>query len=195
MTKKEDILLIEQIIKNNDQKASNKLYDWYYKEVRTYVKKKFSKLSSEDVEDISSDTITKSFVSLTAFDSQKSTFKTWIYSIADNLVLDFNRKLENRIDKIHYHYVGDTDIQNFDIPNHDDYEETFLAKQAINYVVSKLDDQTHDMIKKKYMEGYSHDEIGEIYSLTSSTVSNKINYAKNKLTKTLLDDAKKKRGY
>lgn len=186
MTQDEDNLLIEQIIKHNDQKASNKLYNCYYKEVKIFIKKRFNKLSSEDIEDLSADAITKSFVSLTHFDSNKSTFKTWIYTIAENVVVDFTRKLENRVDKVHYHYLEDADRQNFDIPLTDNFEESFSNKQAVNYVVSNLDDQTHDMIKKKYVEGYSHFEIGEIYSLTSSTVSNKINYAKSKLKDDLL---------
>jgi len=194
MTQQEDNLLIEQIIKHNDQKASNKLYDWYYKEVKTYIKKKFSKLSSDDVDDLSADAITKSFVSLTTYDSKKSTFKTWIYTIAENVVLDFSRKLENRIDKVHYHYLEDADKQNFEIPLSDSYEELYSVKQTFNHLVSNLDDQTQGMIKKKYVEGYSHNEIGEMYSLTSSTVSNKINYAKSKLSERFRDDEKKKRG-
>lgn len=193
MTQQEDNLLIEQIIKNNDQKASNKLYENYYREVRSFIKNKFSKLSSDDIDDLSSDAITKSFISLTTYDPRKSSFKTWIYTIAENVVINFHNKLENRIDKVHYHYLEDADKQNFDIPLTDNYEDTYSAKETINYLVANLDDQTHDMIRKKYVEGYTHTEIGQIYSLTSSTVSNKINYAKSKLNERLKDDEKKKR--
>ncbi len=192
MTQQEDNILIEQIIRHNDQKASNKLYEFYYKEVRTFIKKKFSKLSSDDVDDLSADAITKSFVSLTTFDSKKSSFKTWIYTIAENVVLNFNKKLENRIDKVHYHYLEDADNKNFDIPFGENLEENYSTEQAVNYAVSNLDNDTHDMIKKKYVEGYSHYEIGELYSLSSSTVSNKINYAKSKLNKKLNGDIEKK---
>jgi len=183
MTQIEDNELIEKIIKDKDQKASNKLYNWYYKEVKNYIKKKFSKLSSDDVEDLSSDAISKSFINLSTFDSKKSTFKTWIYTIAENLVIDFNRKLENRVDKVHYHYLEDVDKRNFDIPSNENQEESFSAKQVLTYGISNIDDQTHTMMKMKYVEGYSHNEIGEVYSLTSSTVSNKINYAKSKISK------------
>lgn len=193
MLKQDENLLIEQIIKNNDQKASSKLYDNYYKEVRGYLKNKFSKLSSDDVDDLSADAISKSFLNLNKFDSKKSTFKTWIYTIAENIVFDFNRKLENRIDKVHYHYLEDAEAQNFDIPITDNYEELYSAKQAIGYVTANLDDQTQDMIKKKYIEGYSHNEIGEMYSLTSNTVYNKINYAKQKLSKRLHSEGSKRR--
>jgi len=181
MTQEEDNILIEQIIKNNDQKASTKLYNWYYKEVKTHIKKKFVKLSSDDVDDLSSDAISKSFMSLKAFDPSKSSFKTWLYTIAENLVIDHSRKLENRVDRVHYHYLEEAEDRKFDLPANDNYEETFAIRQTVNYGTSNLDKQTNDMIQKKYVEGYSHNEIGELYSLTSSTVSNKINYAKSKI--------------
>jgi RNA polymerase sigma-70 factor (ECF subfamily) len=181
MTQDEDKILIEQIIKNNDQKASNKLYIWYYKEVKSYIKKKFGRLSIDDIEDLSSDAISKSFINLSSFDSSKSSFKTWLYTITENVVINHAKKLENRVDKVHYHYLEDAEERTFDIPSNDNLEDSYSIKQSINYYTSDLDDITNDMIKKKYVEGYSHIEIGEIYALTSSTISNKINYAKNKI--------------
>lgn len=183
MTQIEDNELIEKIIKDNDQKASNKLYNWYYKEVKRYIKKKFNKLSFDDVEDLSSDAISKSFINLKSFDSKKSTFKTWLYTIAENTVINFHQKLENRIDKIHYHYLEDAENRNFDIESNDNQEESYSAAQAITYGIKSVDDETQTMMKMKYVEGYSYNEIGEVYSMTSSTVSNKINYAKSKISK------------
>lgn len=186
MTQEEDNILIEQIIKNKDQKASNKLYNWYYKEVKTYIKKKYGKLSSDDIDDLSSDAISKSFINLTSFDSNKSSFKTWLYTIAENVVIDYTRKLENQVDKIHYHYLGDAEERIFDIPSNENMENAYSAQQTITFATSNLDKETNDMIKKKYVEGYSHNEIGNMYALTSSTVSNKINYAKSKIKKQII---------
>jgi RNA polymerase sigma factor (sigma-70 family) len=181
MTQEEDNFLIEKIIKHNDQKASNKLYDWYYKEVKVFIKGRYKKLSSDDVDDLSSDAISKSFINLNTYDASKSSFRTWLYTIAEHLVIDYSRKLENRIDKIHYHYLEDAEEKIFDIPSNENNENTYLLQQTINYATSNLDKDTTNMIKMKYVEGYSHNEIGDMYALTSSTVSNKINYAKNKL--------------
>jgi RNA polymerase sigma factor (sigma-70 family) len=181
MTQEEDNILIEQIIKHKDQKASNKLYNWYYKEVKFFIKKKYGKLPSDDIDDLSSDAISKSFINLAAFDARKSSFRTWLYTIAENLVIDYARKLENRVDKIHYHYLEDAEERSFDIPSTENHEENYSAKQTINYVAASLNAIEHDMIKKKYVEGYSDNEIGDMYSVTSTTVLNKINYAKSKI--------------
>jgi RNA polymerase sigma-70 factor (ECF subfamily) len=181
MTQEEDNILIEQIIKEKDQKASNKFYSWYYKEVKTFLKKKYGKLSSDDIDDLSSDAISKSFINLASFDAKKSSFRTWLYTIAENVVIDYTRKLENRVDKIHYHYREDVEERIFDIPSNENMENSYSAQQSLSYATSNLDQQTNEMIKKKYVEGYSHYEIGNMYALTSSTVSNKINYAKSKI--------------
>lgn len=183
MTQEEDNILIEKIIKNNDQKASNKLYNWYYKEVKTYIKKKYNKLSLDDIDDLSSDAISKSFINLNSFDSSKSSFKTWLYTIAENVVIDHTRKLENRVDKVHYHYLEDAEERVFDIPSNENMENAYSIQQTISFATSNLNKETNDMIKMKYVEGYSHNEIGSMYALTSSTVSNKINYAKTIIKK------------
>lgn len=181
MTQEEDNILIEQIIKHKDQKASNKLYNWYYKEVSGYIKKKYGRLPVDDIDDLCSDAISKSFINLNAFNPKKSSFRTWLYTIAENLVIDYARKLENRVDKIHYHFLEDAEERSFDIPSNENYEYNYSVKQTVSFVTSSLDAEEHDMIKKKYVEGYSHNEIGDMYSLTSTTVSNKINYAKSKI--------------
>lgn len=180
MTQEEDNELINRIINQKDEKASNKLYEWYYREIKKHIKRKFNKLSTDDIEDLSSDAISKSFINLTIFDSKKSSFKTWIYTIAENVVVDHKRKLENRVDKIHYHYLEDAENRDFEIISNDNQEESYSATQAITYGTSHLDVHTNQMIKMQY-EGYSHKEIGSEYSMTSSTVSNKINYGKSKI--------------
>lgn len=180
MTQEEDNELIYKIINQRDEKASNKLYNWYYKEVKKHIKKKFGKLSSDDIEDLSSDAISKSFINLKVYDSNKSTFKTWLYTIAENVVIDHKRRLENRIDKIHYHYLQDAENRDFEVISNDNQEESYSTIQAITYATSSLDGDTNQMIKMQY-QGYSHKEIADEYSMTSSTVSNKINYAKSKI--------------
>jgi RNA polymerase sigma factor (sigma-70 family) len=184
MTQEEEAQLVKKILEHNDQRASGKLYNWYYGEVKTYLKKKF-KIDGMDLEDLASDAISKSFMNLSTYDESKSSFKTWLYTIAENVVINHKKKLENRVEKLNYHYLEDAEEKNFDIVSNEDHEELFSTQQALNFAVSDLDDEQHDMLKKKYVEGYSHSEIGEIYSLTSSTVSNKINYVKSKLTKKL----------
>lgn len=190
MSQEEDIQLIKNILEKNDQRASAKLYTYYYNEVKVYLKKKFKTINEIDLEDLASDSISKSFINLSSYDSQKSTFKTWLYTIAENTVIDHKKKLENRVEKVNYHYIEDADSKNFDIASNEDCEENYSVMQSLKYATSDLKDDVNDMIRKKYVEGYTHNEIGEIHSLTSNTVSNKINYAKHKIIQKLKKDEK-----
>ena len=54
---------------------------------------------------------------------------------------------------------------------------------AINYISSQISPTDYGLLNMKYVQGYSHCEIGKEFNLTSSTVSNRINYIKSKLKK------------
>jgi len=54
---------------------------------------------------------------------------------------------------------------------------------AVNYISSQISPADYSLLNMKYVQGYSHCEIGKEFNLTSSTVSNRINYIKTKLKK------------
>lgn len=180
-----DLELLNSILKDNSAKANNDLYAHYTDEIKNYIKRKY-RLSIEDSEDLTADTLVKVLSSLTEYSDVKSTFRTWVLTIAEHTAINHNNKLSNRVEHFVYNHIEDIEKQNFvEIPCQDNFEEKFATDNTLNYLTSDLDQQSKRMIKMKYVEGYSHNEIGEVYSLTSTTVSNKINYTKNKLNKKL----------
>jgi len=54
---------------------------------------------------------------------------------------------------------------------------------TVNYISSQISPTDFSLLNMKYMQGYSHCEIGKEFQLTSGTVSNRINYIKTKLKK------------
>ena len=58
---------------------------------------------------------------------------------------------------------------------------------AINYISTQISPTDYGLLNMKYIQGYSHCEIGKEFNLTSSTVSNRINYIKTKLKKQNVD--------
>jgi len=180
-----DVELLNSILNDNNSKANNELYSYYTEEIKKHIKKKF-KLTNEDSEDLTSDTVVKMLSNLKEYDSDKSNFKTWVLTIAENTTINFKNKLSNRTEHFVYNQIEDIDKNHFiEIPCQDNFEEKFATDNTLNYITSDLDHESERMIKMKYVEGYSHNEIGQVYSLTSSTVSNKINYTKSKLHKKL----------
>ena len=67
----------------------------------------------------------------------------------------------------------------FSVSNNVEFENC----DAINYISSQISPTDYGLLNMKYMQGYSHCEIGKEFNLTSSTVSNRINYIKTKLKK------------
>jgi len=184
-----DLELLLSILQNNDPKSSNELYGFYTDEIKQHIKKKF-KLTEEDAEDLTSDTLVKMLSNLISYERDKSNFRTWVITIADNTVINFKKKLSNNIEHFVYTNIEDIDKHQFieDIPAQESFEETFSMNSTLNYITSDLDEDSNDMIHKKYVEGKTHKEIGVHYSMTSTTVSNKISYIKTKMKKKMEDE-------
>jgi RNA polymerase sigma-70 factor, ECF subfamily len=182
-----DMELLSSILKDNSAKANTELYTFYTDEIKKHIKKKF-KLSEADSEDLTSDTLMKVISNLPEYSQDKSNFRTWVFTIAENTTINFKNKLSNRIEHEHFIYnnIEDIDSKNFiEIPSQENFEQDFYNNNTLNHITSDLDIQSKTMMEMKYVEGYSYHEIGAVYSLTSSTVSNKINYTKTKLNKRL----------
>ena len=67
----------------------------------------------------------------------------------------------------------------FTVCNNSEFEN----KNTLSYLSSQISPVDYDLLNMKYIGGYSHCEIGKEFNLTSSTVSNRINYIKTKLKK------------
>lgn len=77
--------LIQDSLSGNQQ-AQKILYDKYKKVVKDYLRGKYS--NYQDIDDDVSEIIIKIFMNLAVFDPEKSKFKTWVISIANNYMID-----------------------------------------------------------------------------------------------------------
>jgi RNA polymerase sigma factor (sigma-70 family) len=64
----------------------------------------------------------------------------------------------------------------------------FENANAVSFISTQISPQDFTLLDMKYVQGYDYKEIGSEFQLTSSTVSNKINYIKTKLKKSLPED-------
>jgi DNA-directed RNA polymerase specialized sigma24 family protein len=58
----------------------------------------------------------------------------------------------------------------------------------VSFISTQISPNDFALLDMKYVQGYDYKEIGSEFQLTSSTVSNKINYIKTKLKKTMPED-------
>lgn len=172
---KRDLLLINKIVEDNDKNATKELYDTYKRILYAYISKKFNKLN--DIDDIISDSLIKVFTNINKFDVEKGSFINWVYSIANRVIIDYNRK--KCVDNV------SLSGEYYDVPNTTDYSIEYERKNTLDYINGNVGVSDYNWLNMHYIQGYTYKEIGEEYNVTSSTVSNRVNYVKKKIKDTL----------
>lgn len=175
-------------MKGNPQ-AQEELYDKYKKCVKSFLKSRYSQYN--DIDDDVSEIMIKVFMKLTSFDNTKSKFSSWVFSIAKNHMIDKwrnNTFITSSPNSVITYTNSTTDINNKtecvtfnSIDYHFDAEIDYCS--SINYISSQLSPQDFTLLDMKYVQGYDYNEIGKEFNVTSSTISNRVNYIKTKLKK------------
>jgi RNA polymerase sigma-70 factor, ECF subfamily len=163
------------------------LYEKYKKIVNDFILYKYP--GCIDIDDDVSEVLIKMFTNLTSFDSTKSKFKSWVLTITKNHIIDKWRNTNITINPCSY----DNMFVTSDTFNALDYLESgicitnsnskFENNSTISYLSSQLSKEDYTMLNMKYTEGYDYNEIGRQFNISSTTVSNRINYLKSKLKK------------
>ncbi|MDA3781545.1 MAG: sigma-70 family RNA polymerase sigma factor [Bacteroidales bacterium] len=186
-----------------NQKAQELLYYKYKIIVENYLRSKYSK--SYDIDDDVSEIMIRVIMNLSTFDINKSKFKSWVFSITKNHMIDKWRNntitLTGSNTNCTYSYstTGEFTLNsnyNTTTSNSGIFNESSLITtsycsadyevencSSINYVSTQLTPQDYTLLDMKYVQGYNYNEIGTEFNLTSSTVSNRVNYIKTKLKK------------
>lgn len=197
---------------NGNQQAQEILYNKYKKSVKNFLKSKYS--IYYDLDDDVSEIMIKVFLNLKSFDSSKSKFRSWVFSIAKNYMIDKWRSCSSyatTLNNATYTSGTSTDFNCGDVistSSNSGFITTTNANclaftsnsscttsntafencNAINYISSQLSPADFTLLDMKYVQGYNYNEIGSEFQLTSSTISNKINYIKTKLKKSITED-------
>ena len=179
----------------------------YRKIIKDYLKHKYTKYNSDDIDDCVSDILIKVYYGLDKYDGEKSSLKTWVLAIAKNYMIDRNRKncssgnttstafgeITCSINttgsiNVDYNVSATTCSANLSFISSGTDCSDFENCSSINYITSQLSPSDYTLLNMKYMQGYNYCEIGKEFQLSSSTVSNKINYIKAKLKKSMIKE-------
>jgi RNA polymerase sigma factor (sigma-70 family) len=195
----EDTILIQNILKG-DKKSEQELFNKYKNILTSYLKSKYPQ--NNECEDDVSEILIKIFTSLSKFNPQKSKFKTWVFTIAKNYMIDKSRcnyVLKNSHNNTFNISINDTTYNNSSLTatsSHINYNEHHQSmtindnnfnivdnQTSINYVSNQLETCDFTFLNMHYGYGYSYCEIGNEFNVSSDTVSNRVNYVKDKLRK------------
>ena len=164
-------------MKKNDLSFDNLLStNWDY--VYNFLLKK----SKDDFlsEEITIQSFSKAFEKIHLFDEQYK-FKTWIVSIAKNQLNDYLKKKKIRFENIE-------NIKSESFKNNFNPEQELINKERYNYVNEKIDElkpMYKEIIKLKYIEDLSINQISEKLNQPVNTIKIKIYRAKRILNQIL----------
>ena len=131
--------------------------------------------SVEDTEDLLQETFIKVYINLHRY-SPQYTFGQWVYTIARNTHIDFERRRQEDIS------IDDK----FTIPaaNTPSPEESMIRQQQrrqIEHYISLLPEHYRRLFEMRFVEDYSYDEIAEKLRLPMGTVKTQIHRARERM--------------
>ena len=131
--------------------------------------------SYEEKQDLKQEIIYQLWRSYPSFRGQ-SKFQTWMYRVALNTALYFNKKKP----------LLTTDLRNIQIGEDNSLKELEEELQKLYRAIRTLD-QIDRAITFLYLEKHSYEEIGKIVGITAKNVSVRLVRIKNKLRQLILN--------
>ena len=194
---------------DGNKTAQETLYKRYRKIIKDFILSKYS--NYYDIDDDVSEVLIKVFMNISDFREHKSKFKSWVLSICKNYMIDKWRctatccttilpaNTNVTLTSCNYNaggYFNNTftvcDANSLSVSNSgtavNSTSCTFENANAVKFISTQLSPVDFTLLDMKYVQGYDYKEIGSEFQLTSSTISNKINYIKTKLKKKLPED-------
>ncbi len=169
---KYDHRLVQKAVEEGDQQAYAELMDRYRDSIYYMLLKMVN--NKDDAEDLTVEAFGKAFKRLHQYTPEYA-FSTWLFKIASNNCIDFIRKKKKNlysIDNAQENEEGDEIAMDLKASNLDP-EEKVMKKQKIDRmreVVEELQPKYRELIKLRYFEEYSYDEIADEMDLPLGTV-------------------------
>ncbi len=121
--------------------------------------------NNEDAENLLQDCFIKIWRNIQQYDATKGRFATWLINIARNTAIDFTRS------KVYIHRFKNQTVEN--IVSYKQELTTALHTDAIGLrqiVVNTLTPQCREVIVWMYFEGYTQQEISDMFNIPLGTV-------------------------
>lgn len=140
--------------------TQEEVYQTYHDRIVRYINGKVSNIHV--AEDLTSDVFVKVYSKFADYDESKASISTWIYTIANNRVIDYYRT--NHISE---------DIDEQDIREDFSIEDSILREEALEELaqaLGKLPERERDLIIMHYYDGINLKEISVRMKLSYSYI-------------------------
>ena len=172
--------LIRLVKDKGDKQAASELIGIYYKDVYRYVYKQTN--DEELSKDLTQEIFISMLKSIEGYEGKKSSFKTWLYKISSNKVIDYYRSR-------YYKYTTIVDeIENYEFPSVHNIEKEFElkedAKEVID-IVNSLNANIQQIFRLKIFGDMTFKDIGKLLDISESTAKTRYYGAVRKIKKLL----------
>lgn len=176
----EDFRLIDEAVKHGDEQAYAVLMDRYKRPVYHMVLKMVRNV--DDAEDLTIEAFAKAFKNLHRF-KKDYTFSTWLFRIATNNAIDFIRKkrLETMSLDTSFHDDNGEAVQIDVEDNNLNPQEVAIKSQKIELIqlfVTKLPSKYQRLVRLRYFEELSYEEIATELDAPLGTVKAQLHRAR-----------------
>ena len=173
-----DIEIINQVITEDKNKYAL-LIDKYHNELFKYVYNMTG--SYIETEDLLQEIFFKIYKSLKKYDFSKASFRTWIYRIAKNYVLNHLQSAKTRLKNNTYQYDDEINSSN------DNVEETAVKNDQINQVLKTMErilsPKHYEIMHLHYFSSLTVKEISETLNIPDKTIYKVIKVSIEKIKK------------
>ena len=174
MDNKKAVDLVKRIAKDRDETAFSEIFDYIAPKINAYYIK--HNLSSELAEELTQEVLSTIWIKAELFNSEKSKFITWSFTIARNKKIDFYRKNQKN--------VSNEDVRDFLYEN--DKSNDYEIESTIDKITAELDQNQKKLIKMSFFEQKSHKIIAAELEIPLGTVKSRIRATLSKMQKHIL---------
>lgn len=167
---KDEQVLIEKA-KTGDKDAFGKLYQKYLNRIFRFIY--YLIHDYESSQDITQNTFMKAWNSLPRFDMEKGTLQSFLFTIARNTVIDFQRKKKSVSLETIEEIISNEDVEKEAIRSEE--------KQTILKALSYLETDEKQIIALRYFEELSFSEIAEVMQIKEGALRVRIHRILKKL--------------
>ncbi|MCK5057362.1 MAG: RNA polymerase sigma factor [Candidatus Aminicenantes bacterium] len=182
-----DVNDIIERLKQRDSEAWTMMINRYSKKVYNFALNFAG--NREDASDITQDIFIKVYNNIDKFKEEKN-FNSWLLKLSKNYCIDFWRKNKNARRKVE---LDDT-IRNEAVHGQQQTpEDSLIRKNDINYLRGKLlllPPDLRTLIIMRDIQDHSYRDIAEHFNIPLGTTKSRINRARAKLAKIILNEGK-----
>ncbi len=145
--------------------------------------------NSADAEDLLQEVFLRAYQGLPSFDGRAS-LSTWLYRIATNLCIDYQRRRARRVQTVPYLAWEDEDgeVGHWESPDTQtpDPMEAALNRelqQVVEHAIRSLSPKLRTVLLLYDVEDLSYEEIARVLNIPMGTVKSRLNHARGQIQK------------